>query len=113
MVENLAVQLGLGSIIGLKRGQSRGVSLVPIAHSDGHFAQLGGIAGQQMSLQVEHDLQPMLDLAQKGVVLVENRALLMRQATTLLEARDRLEGIAGAQRRQISAVEKLEKLNHE
>ena len=52
---------------------------------------------QHVRLQVEHDLQPMLDLAQESVVLFQQRSFLMRQAAAVLELRDRLQRVAGAQ----------------
>ena len=52
-----------------------------------------------MRLQIEHDLQPVLDLAQEGVVLFENRPLLIGQAAALFQPADRFERVAGAQRR--------------
>ena len=39
---------------------------IGIAHANGQLAQLVPVAGQQVRLQVEHDLQPMLDLAQEA-----------------------------------------------
>ena len=66
-----------------------------------------------MRLKIEQDLKPVLDLAQKTVVLLEDRPLLVNQAAAVLQLRDRFQGIAGAQGGQVAAVEELEELNHE
>ena len=68
---------------------------------------------QQVRLQVEHDLQAVLDLAQEAVVVVEDRPLLVRQAADAFQLGDRLERVAGAQLRQIAAVEQLQELDDE
>ena len=66
-----------------------------------------------MSLQVEHDLQAMLDLAQETVILFQQRAFLVRQAAGVFQLCDCFQRVAGAQLRHITAVEQLQKLNHE
>ena len=66
-----------------------------------------------MRLQVEHDLQPVLDLAEKRVVLLQDRPLQVCQAANAIELRERFQRIAGTQLGQIAAVEQLEKLDDE
>ena len=77
------------------------------------FAQLVAVVGQHVRLQVEHDLQPVLDLAQEAVVVLQDRALLVRQAAGLLEPRDGVERVAGADLGQGAAVEQLQELDDE
>ncbi len=72
-----------------------------------------GVGRKQMRLQIEHDLQPMLDLAQEAVMLFEERALLVRQAADTLQGSDGGQRVAVAQGRQIAAVEQLQELDHE
>ena len=66
-----------------------------------------------MSLQIEHDLQPVLDLSQKGVIVFEDRTFLHGQAAALFQLRERVQGVAGAQARQVAAIEQLEELDDE
>ncbi len=66
-----------------------------------------------MRLQIEHDLQPVLDLAEKRVVLFQDRPLQVRQAADAIELGKRFQRIAGTQLGQIAAVEQLEKLDDE
>ena len=66
-----------------------------------------------MRLQVEHDLQPVLDLPQEGVVLFEDRPFQVRQAADALQLGERLQRVAGAQLGQVAAVEQLEELDDE
>src|SRR5205085_10751315 len=68
VIENFTVELGLLGVFGLERLQRRDASLVLVSHPNRYLAQLGRINGKQMRLQVEHDLQPVLDLSQKGVI---------------------------------------------
>ena len=63
--------------------------------------------------KIEHDLQPMLDLAQEAVVVFQDRALLVRQAAGILKLGDGLQRVAGAQLRQVAAVEQLQELDDE
>ena len=77
------------------------------------MASSSRVAGQHVRLQIEHDLQPVLDLAQEAVVVFELRPLLGRQAAGLLQAGDRVERVAGADLRQGAAVEQLQELDHE
>ena len=66
-----------------------------------------------MRLQVEHDLQPVLDLAEKRVVFFQDRSLQVRQAADAIELGQGFQRIAGAQLGQIAAVEQLKKLDDE
>src|SRR5437868_13959967 len=66
-----------------------------------------------MRLQVEHKLQTVLDLAKEAVCLVQNAILGVGQAADALQGRQRLEGAALADLREIAAVEQLQKLNRE
>ena len=66
-----------------------------------------------MRLQIEHDLQPVLDLAQKAVVLLQDRPLLVGQAADLLQLGDGFQRVAGAELGQIAAVEQLQELDDE
>ena len=71
------------------------------------------LLGQQVRLQIEHDLQPVLDLPQEGVVLFEDRPLQVRQAADALQLGQGFQRVAGAQLGQIAAVEQLEELDDE
>ena len=113
VVENLAVQLGLAAIVGQKRLQRRLLVGRRVAHPQRQLAQLVAVLGQQVRLQVEHDLQPVLDLPQEGVVLFEDRPLQVRQAADPLQLRQRFQRVAGAQLGQVAAVEQLEELDDE
>ena len=55
----------------------------------------------------------MFDLAEEIVVLAQEDALLVSQATALFQIRHGLQGIAGAKLREVAAVEKLQELDHE
>ncbi len=69
--------------------------------------------GQQVRLQIEHDLQAVLDFAQEGVVFLQEDSLLVRQAAADFQLGDRFQRVAGAQIRQVAAVEQLQKLDGE
>ena len=84
-----------------------------IAHAHRELGQFVALRGQQVRLQVEHDLQAMLDLAQEAVVVFEDRPFLVRQAAGLLELGDGVERVAGADLGQGAAVEELQELDHE
>ncbi len=70
-------------------------------------------SGSVWVLQVEHDLQAMFDLPQEGVVVLQKRSLLHGQAANVFQLRDGLQRVAGADLRQIAAVEQLQELDHE
>ena len=86
---------------------------VGIAQANGQLAQLGRVARQQMRLQVEHDLQAMLDLAQESVVLFQQRPFLMRQAAARSPTARSLPACCRCAGRQIAAVEQLQELDDE
>ena len=113
MVENLAVQLGLAAIIGQESLQRRLLVGGRVAHPQRQLAQLVAVLGQHVGLQIEHDLQPVLDLPQEGVVLFQDRPLQVRQAADALQLGQRLQRVAGAQLGQVAAVEQLEELDDE
>ena len=75
MVEHLAVQFGLLPVVGQKRIEGRSPRPVAVAHADRQPAQFVGRFGHGVRLQVEHDLQPMLDLAEESVVLFQNASV--------------------------------------
>ena len=64
-------------------------------------------------MQVEHDLQPVLELAQEAVVVFQLGPLLGRQAAGFLQPGDRVQRVAGADLGQGAAVEQLQELDHE
>ena len=101
VVENLAVDRRAVRVVGRERHQGRAVRRAGIAHPHGELRQLVAVRRQQVRLQVEHDLQPVLELPQKAVVVFENRALLVREAARLLEPGDGVERVAGADFRQV------------
>ena len=113
VVENLAVQLGLALVVGLERGQGR------LARASRHSpcgsppCAAPPARGHDVRLQIEHDLQPMLDLPQEAVTVFQQRPLLMRQAAAVFQLGDRLERVAGAQGGQVAAVEQLQELDDE
>ena len=84
-----------------------------IAHPHRQLGQLVAIVRQQVRLQIEHDLQAMLELAQHAVVVFEHGPLLGRQAAGLFQAGDGVERVAGADFGQRAAVEQLQELDHE
>ena len=84
-----------------------------VAHPQRQLVQFAVVRRQQMRLQVEHDLQPVLDLPQEGVVLLEDRPFEAAQAAGPLQPGERLERVAGADLGQVAAVEQLEELDHE
>ena len=66
-----------------------------------------------MRLQIEHDLQPVFDPTEKGVVFLEDRPFRVRQTADLFEPSDGLERVSGAQLGQVAAVEELQELDDE
>src|SRR5437899_12637406 len=64
-----------------------------------------------MGLQVEHDLEPMLGLAQKSVGILEYLVLLGGQAADLFQRLHGEQSVPLPNLRQVAAVEELEKLN--
>ena len=84
-----------------------------VAHANGQLRELAAVVGQHVRLQIEHDLQPMLELAEEAVVVFEHRPLLVREAAGFLEAGDRVERVAGANFGQRAAVEQLQELDDE
>ena len=84
-----------------------------VTHPHGQLGQLVAVVRQHVRLQVEHDLQPMLELAQDVVVVFEHGPLLGREAAGLFQPGDRVQRVAGANLRQGAAVEQLQELDHE
>ena len=62
---------------------------VGITKADGDFAEFLGFVRHQMRLQIEHDLQAMLDLAEETVVVLQNRPFLVRETAGLFKSLDR------------------------
>ena len=81
VVENLAVQLGLAAVVGLERLQRR---LLPACRrspsASPACAARRGSSGSRCVCRSNMICKPVLDLPQKGVVLFQDRPLLVRQA---------------------------------
>ena len=113
VVEHLAVQVGLAAIVGGEGLQGRPPRRLHVAHPQSQLPQLVVILGQQVRLQVEHDLQEVLDAAEEGVVVFQQGPLLVGQAADVFQLGHGLEGVGGAQRGQVAAVEQLQELDDE
>ena len=113
VVENLAVQLRLVAILLLESHQGRPLDRVSVTHAQCELAHFLSTLGQHVGLQVEHDLQAVLDLAQELVVLQQQRAFEVAQAADLFELNDGFHGVAAARVGQVGPVEQLEELDHE
>ena len=113
VVEDFAVQFRLAAIVGQERLERRPLFVGRIAHPQRELGQILVPLGQQMRLQVEHDLQPVLDLPQERVVLFEDRPLLVRQAAGPIQLGQGFQRVAGSQLGQIAAVEQLQELDGE
>ncbi len=84
-----------------------------IAHAQRQLAQLVVAVGQPVRLQVEHELQAVLGLAQEAVGVVEDAIFLIGQAADVFEGVQGLEGVALAHVGQVAAVEQLQELDGE
>ncbi len=93
---------------GISAGQ-RGV----VSHAQGQLAELIFAVGQAVRLQVEHELQAVLDLAEEAISVVEDAIFLVGQAADVFQGVQRLERVALADSRQIAAVEELQELDRE
>ena len=113
VVEDLAVERGLLPIIGQKCLQRRLVGQILIPILERQFPQLCRFGWHHVRLQVEEDLQAVFDLAEEVVVFAQQHPLLVSQAAALFQVGHGLERIAGAKLRQVTAVEQLQKLDHE
>src|SRR5205823_14124022 len=82
-----------------------------ISHAPGQFAQLFLAFRKSVSLQVEHELEPMLGLTQKAICVFENLIFLGGQAAGLFQRLHGEQSVPLPNLRQIAAVEELEKLN--
>ena len=76
-------------------------------------AQLLAAGRQHMRFQIEHDLQPMFELAEHVVVVFELGPLIGRERAGFFQAGDRVERVAGADFGQRAAVEQLQELDDE
>jgi len=108
VIENFPVQGRLGAVVDIKQAERRSLRLIAIAHPQRHFAQLGRLIGQQVRLQVEHDLQPVLDLAQEAIRPVEDLEFLVGQAADFFQGLHGQQGVALAHLRQVAAVQELQ-----
>ena len=77
-----------------------------ITHPQGQLAQLVRLVGQAMRLQVEHELQPVFDLAKKSIGVIQNAIFQIGQAADLFERAHGLERVALADFGQVAAVER-------
>ena len=66
-----------------------------------------------MRLQVEHQLQAVLGLAQEAIGVVEDAIFLIGQAAGVFEGCQGQEGVALAELGQVAAVEELQELDGE
>ena len=113
VVQDTAIHGRAGAVVFLESGQGGPLGRVGVAHAQSQLAKLVRLLGQQVGLQVEHDLQPVLDLSQEAVVFGQEQSLLVGQAADLFELGDGLQRVRGPQLGQVGAVEKLEELDHE
>ena len=113
MIQNRTVPLRPLFVIGFESQQRRAVRAFGVAHPDGQLAQLVVLVRHGVRLQVAHDLQPVLQLAQQDIVFFERRAFLQRQAAGFFQPVDGRQRVARADLGQIAAVQQLEELDHE
>ncbi len=113
VVENSAIQFRLLLVIDAECVLRGAIGRIGVAHANGQSAEFLAGSGQQVRLQIEHDLQAMLDFSQEGVVFLQEDSLLVRQAAADFQLGDRFQRVAGAQFRQVAAVEQLQKLDGE
>ena len=84
-----------------------------VPHPPGELVQLRGAFRQPVRLPVEEQLQPVLDLAQEAVRVVEGAVLLVRQAPGRGQRLQRRQRGALPHRGQVAAVEQLQELHGE
>ncbi len=125
MIEDAPRRLGLVVIIAQESGariraatvrervRLRFLTVAALIHAQGQLAQLVVAFGQAMRLQIEQQLQPMLDLAQKAIGVVEDAIFLIGQAADSFQGGQGEQRVALANFRQIAAVEELQKLDGE
>ena len=84
-----------------------------VAHPERELAQLVRPVGKHVGLQVEQELQPVFDLAQEPVGVVQPAALRVGQTAGGFEGLERPERVAAADRREVAAVQQLQELDRE
>jgi len=71
MVENATVDRSAVVVVFLKGIQGRLAFVIHVAHAQRQLADFFRLFGHQVGLQIEHDLQPVFDLAEERVVFGE------------------------------------------
>jgi hypothetical protein len=111
MIQNFAVHRRAVGIVTFERGQRRRAGRV--GEAAGKLAEFVVAHRHVVGLQIEHDLQSVLHLAEETVVVLQDGLLLMRQAARRGEPLDGDERVARSDLSDGAAVEELEELNDE
>ena len=115
VIENLAIQLGLVLVVGLERGQRR--LRRRVARSPCGWPLVAVRPDRWASRCVCKSnmiCKPMLDLAQEGVVLFQDRPLLIASGSRSVSSCTIASSVLPVRKaRQVAAVEQLQELDHE
>ncbi len=118
VVEDAAVELGLGPVVGEEPLGGAG-AVFPgrggrIAEADGEGALFFEVAGHLVGLAVEHRLESVLDAAEEAVRLLHDAALLGGSGSRPASSRSRATRVFGCRTSgYAAAVEELEELDDE
>ena len=123
VVENFAIERSFFAVVAEKAvEQARVVGrrycrvsavIWHIAHANGELAKFVGRFRHSMSLQVEHQLQAMFELAKEAIGIVKHAVLEIGQTAYFRQGEEGLERVGKANVGEVPAVQKLEELNGE